>query len=278
MVKMSCNGQLVLVATLLFSGSAYAEDSSLLLRYFFESESTQRVNVSAESQISLGGVTLSEGRGQAMLMSPTSDLGDGTTLVYQILKQTLRLNGEGVAVAFDTDNIETAITRGRLSQLSESVGHTFHRRVDDRGQVIFRDDNGVPASMVEMSLLTMPIFPEERLAIGDSWEAFSAVEINSNDQLLVWRRYSLESVIDGVAAATYDVGTTAFELEIETDMESTSLDAEHEQQVVSLVGTGRLMFDLQRGLLVNLSESTQLEGTLNGLPLSVSTDWEVVIE
>ena len=275
---MTCNGLMLMVATWLLSGSAYAEDSSLLLRYFFEPESTQRVNVSAESQISLGGVTLSEGRGQVMLMSPTSDLGDGTSLIYQISRHTLRLNGEGVSLAFDTDNIETATTRDRLSQLSESVGQTFHRIVDDRGQIIFRYDEGVASSMVEMSLLAMPIFPEERLAIGESWEALSAVEINSNDQLSIWRRYSLVSVIDGMAVATYDVGTTAFDSESVAGIERTSLDSGHEQHVVSLAGTGRFMFDLQRGLLVNLSESTQLEGTLNGLPLSVSTDWEVVIE
>jgi hypothetical protein len=132
--------------------------------------------------------------------------------------------------------------------------------------------------MVEMSLLAMPLFPEDRVAVGEVWESISEVSISATDKMVVSRRYSLESVTDGIAIATYDVATAALESGGERPVAGTLLDSTDDGAPVSLVGTGRFLFDLQRGVLVSLSESTHLEGAMNGLPLSVSTEWDVVIE
>ena len=213
-----------------------------------------------------------------MLVSPALHRGDETSLVYQISRQTLWLNGDGVDINFDTANIEAPTIPERLSQLSESVGHMFHRKVDGRGQTLLTDAGELPASMVDMSLIAMPVFPEERVAVGEVWETISTLGISPTEQMLVSRRYSLDSVNDGIAVATYELATSGFGLEGTEDVEGATQPLAREELTVSIVGTGRFLFDLQRGLLVSLSETTQLDGMMNGLPLSVSAERVVVIE
>ena len=275
---MTCKARHLLLVVILSSGAVYAQEPSLLMRYFFEPESSQQVSVTSESEIDLGSVAMSERREQIMLVSPTLSRGGDTSLGHQISRQTLWINGDGVEVNFDTASIDAPTIPVRLSQLSESVGHRFHLEVDGRGQSSLTDDGDLPASIVEMSLIALPVLPEERVGIGDVWETVSTVRLSPTEQMLVSRRYYLSSVNDGVAVATYELATSGFAIVGTEQIEGAPQRLARGELRVTMEGAGRFLFDLQRGRLMSLSESTRLEGSMNGLPMTVSTDWAVVIE
>jgi|GEM_PF-6178944 len=269
--------KLVLV-TSMFIGASYANDTSLLLRYFFVPDIDHRVTVSSQSLINLGGVDLSERRGQVMSMSSPGNGDSGNLLLFEVSRQTSQLNGPGVDVSFDSSNLDTVTTGERFVELSETIGETFSRSVDDRGQTLSVEVGSVPDSAVEMSSLAMPVFPEDRVAIGESWEVVSSLKLDPENELSLSRQYTLESVTDGSAIVTYVVTIASYVSGV--DLSDVSEPAENVVDELSfqITGGGRFQFDLQQGWLVSLSESTVVEGTMNGLPLTISTEWDVVVE
>jgi hypothetical protein len=131
-----------------------------------------------------------------------------------------------------------------FGKVAEQIGQTLATiTIDPRGEELERDEQGGTKASLGMGSIA-PAFPEEPIAVGDSWPVFREVKARTQEgevkRIKIRELYTLEKVKTGVA--TLSLRSTHL-----TPIRDESLRA----QVIQQLNKGTIRFDIDNGRLLS---------------------------